>query len=343
MKIASRWFAITLAAALSGPLAWTQTAPTTTKPVVPLQLKPLSNAPITIHMIDESKTIYQAIGKLAGLTVLFDPDYISKRVQVDLTNASLSDGLRIVGEIAGTFYKPLTPDTIFVAQNTYQKHRDLDDLEDETFYLKNATQPADANELIAALRNILPADAKVYLVIDEDAIVVRTTPELLVLTQKLLNDLDLPKKAYRLTYTVTEMDGTKLIGTHHVAMLAVSGQQIKVKQGSKVPIATGSYNTASTDNKAAGVQTQYTYIDVGLNYDSMLTAVGDFAMLKADVERSSVAPEPSGVGAQDPIVNQTSLQGTFLLAPGKPARLGSLDMPGSSHHLDIEATLEQLH
>src|ERR1017187_410630 len=89
MKIGSRWFAITLAAALSGPLAWTQTAPTTTKPVVPLQLKPLANAPITIHMIDESKTIYQAIGKLAGLTVLFDPDYISKRVQVDLTNASL--------------------------------------------------------------------------------------------------------------------------------------------------------------------------------------------------------------------------------------------------------------
>jgi type II secretory pathway component GspD/PulD (secretin) len=339
MKIAIKLFAITLAAALSGPIAWTQ-APTTTKPVVPMQLKPLSNAPITMHAVDDSKTLYQTIGKLAGLNVLFDADYQSKRVQVDFTNASLSDALRIVGEIAGTFYKPLTPDTIFVAQDTTMKHRDLDDLEDETFYLKNATQQADANELVAALRNILPPDAKVYLVIGEDAIVVRTTPELLVLTQKLLNDLDLPKKAYRLTYTVTEMDGTKLIGTHHVVVLAVSGQQVKVKQGSKVPIATGSY---SADNKAAGVQTQFTYIDVGLNFDSTLMAMGDSAMLKADVERSSVAPEASGVGAQDPIVNQTSLQGTFLLAPGKPARIGSLDMPGSSHHLDIEATLEPLH
>jgi len=262
---------------------------------------------------------------------------------VDFTNASLSDSLRIVGEMAGTFYTPLTPDTIFVAQNTLQKHRDLDDLEDETFYLKNAAQQADANEVVAALRNILPPEAKVYLVIGEDAIVVRTTPELLVLTQKLLNDLDLPKKTYHLTYTVTEMDGAKLIGAHHVAMLAVDGQNVKVKQGSKVPIATGSFNTASGDNKAAGVQTQYTYIDVGLNFDSTLTAVGDSAMLKAYIERSSVAPEASGVGAQDPIVNQTSVQGVFLLAPGKPARIGSLDMPGSSHHLDIEATLEPLH
>jgi general secretion pathway protein D len=343
MKIASKLFAITLAAALSGPIAWAQTAPTTTKPVVPLQLKPLSNSPITLHVVDDSKTIYQAIGKLAGLTVLFDPDYTCKRVQVDFTNASLSDALRIVGEITGTFYKPLTPETIFVAQNTLQKHRDLDDLEDETFYLKNATQQPDANELVAALRNILPPDAKVYLVISEDAIVVRTTPELLVLTQKLLNDLDLPKKTYHLTYTVTEMDGTKPIGTQHFGVLAVSGQQNVLKQGNRVPVATGSYNTTSTEDKAAGVQTQYTYIDVGLNFDSTLTAMGDSAMLKADVERSSVAPEASGVGAQDPIVNQTSLQGVFLLAPGKPARLGSLDMPGSSHHLDIEATLEQLH
>lgn len=343
MKIASRWFAITLAAALSGPIAWGQTALTTAKPVTPMQLKPLSNSPITLHAVDESKTIYQAIGKLAGLNVLFDPDYTSRRVQVDLTNASLSDGLRIVGEIAGTFYKPLTPDTILVAQNTLQKHHDLDDQADETFYLKNATQQADANEMVAALRNMLSPESKVYLVISEDAIVIRTTPELLMRAQKLLNDLDLPKKAYRLTYTITEMDGTKLIGTHHIAMLAVAGQQIKVKQGSKVPIATGSFNTASSDNKAAGVQTQYTYIDVGLDFDSVLTAMGDSAMLKADVERSSVAPEASGVGAQDPIVSQTSLQGVFLLAPGKPARLGSLDMPGSSHHLDIEATLEQLH
>jgi type II secretory pathway component GspD/PulD (secretin) len=343
MKIARRLFAIILAAALSGIVAGAQTALTNARPVKPMQLQPLSKAPITMHMMDESKTIYQAIGKLAGLNVLFDPSYESKRVQVDFTNASLSDALRIVGELTGTFYKPFTPDTILVAANTAAKHHDLDDEEDETFYLKNASGAADANEMVAALRNMLSPESKVYLVISQDAIVVRTTPELLLRAQTLLNDLDLPKKAFRLTYTVTEMDGAKPVATHHVAMIAISGQNIKVKQGSRVPIATGAFNTASTDNKAAGVQTQYTYIDVGMNFDSTLTAMGDSAMLKADVERSSVAPEASGVGAQDPIINQTSVQGVFLLAVGKPARIGSLDMPGTSHRLDIDATLEPLH
>ena len=68
-------------------------------------------------MVEDSKNIYQAIGKLAGLNVLFDPDYVSKRIPIDLTNVSLGDALRIVGDIAGTFYKPVTADTIFVAQN----------------------------------------------------------------------------------------------------------------------------------------------------------------------------------------------------------------------------------
>lgn len=343
MKIPTKLFAITLAAALSGSIAGAQSALTTTTPVTPMQLKPLSNAPLTLHIIDDSKTIYLAIGKLAGLNVLFDPDYVSKRVPVDLTNASLSDTLRILGEISGTFYKPMTPDTIFVAANTHQKHTDLDDQEDETFYLKNATQQADANEVVAALRNLLPPEAKVYLVNSEDAIVIRTTPELLVHARAFLNDLDLPKKAYRLTYTVTEMDGTKSVGTHRFATIAVSGQNIKVKQGSKVPIATGSFNTASSDTKAAGTQTQYTYLDIGMIFDSTLTAMGDSAMLKAYVERSSVAPEASGVGAQDPIINESSLSGVFLLTQGKPARIGSLDMPGTTHHLDIDATLEPIH
>ncbi len=59
-------------------------------------------------MVEDVKVIYQAIGKAAGLNVLFDPDYTSKRIPVDLNNVTWSDALRIVGAIAGTFYKPVT-------------------------------------------------------------------------------------------------------------------------------------------------------------------------------------------------------------------------------------------
>ena len=337
--------AVTLLLLSAAPIALAQAPATTTKPVTPLQLKPASSAPITIHMLDDARNIYLAIGKLAGLTVLFDPDYQSKKVQVDVTNVSLSDALRIVGEIAGAFYEPLTPDTIYVAANTHQKHTDLDELDDETIYLKNTSQAAEANEIVTALRNMLSAESKVFLVASENAIVFRTTPENLVRARKLLNDLDVPKKTYRLTYTVTEMDAGKRVGTQHFAMVIVSGQRSTLKQGSKVPIATGSYNATATTGDhplGAGVQTQFTYLDIGMNFNATLQPMGSDSRLQFNVEQSSLAPETSGVGPQDPIVRQTSLQGEATLTPGKPTMLGSVDIPGSTRHLDIEVLMEPL-
>jgi type II secretory pathway component GspD/PulD (secretin) len=344
-KLAIALSAVTLAALLAGPMAFAQRPPTTRNRVTPIQLKPTSNAPITLHMTDDSKNIYLAIGKMAGLNVLFDPDYNPKHVQVDINNAPLTDALRIVGELTGTFYKPEDSNTIFVAQNSRQKHADFDDLADETFYLKNAVYQSDANEVVTALRNILPAESKVFLVANENAIVVRTTPELLGVTQTLLNDLDRPKKAYRLTYTVTEMDGTRRVGIQHFAMVVVSGQQSTLKQGSRVPIATGSYNatvTAGANPAPAGVQTQFTYLDIGMNFDATLTALENGALLKSSIEQSSLAPETSGVGPQDPVVRQTSLKGMFYLTPNKPLNLGAVDIPGSTRHLDVEVVMEPL-
>ena len=344
-KLATALSVITLTALLAGPIALAQKPPTTRDRVTPVQLKPLSNAPITLHATDDSKAIYLAIGKTAGLNVLFDPDYMSHHVQVDLTNASLLDALRIVGELTGTFYKPEDSNTIFVAQNSRQKHNDFDDLADETFYLKNASQQADANEIVTCLRNILSAESKVFLVSSENAIVVRATPELLAVTQALLNDLDRPKKTYRLTYTVSEMDGTKRVGVQHFAMVVVSGQQSTLKQGSRVPIATGSYNAVATSGdspRPAGMQTQFTYLDIGMNFDATLTATENGAMLKSSIEQSSVAPETSGVGPQDPVVRQTSLRGMFFVTPNKPLVLGAVDIPGSTRHLDVEVIMEPL-
>ena len=127
--------------------------------------------------MEDAKVIYQAIGKSAGLNVLFDPDFQSKRIPVDLTNISPLDALRIVGTIAKAFYKPVTPNTIFVAQNNRTKHTDLDELAMQTFYLTNAIAPNDANEVVTTLRNLLDPSIKVYPVLSQNAIVMRATPD----------------------------------------------------------------------------------------------------------------------------------------------------------------------
>lgn len=331
MKLIHGLITATLAVTLSVPAAWAQAMPTTTAPVAPLQLKPTSNAPITLHMVDDSKAIYQAIGKSAGIDVVFDSDYVGKHVAVDLTNVSLSDALRITGEICGTFYKPLTANSIFVAQNNAIKHRDLDDTVVHTFYLTNTNQQEAYNEIVTALRNALSQEDKIYPVPNQNAIIVTATAEHIVLAQKLINDLDRPKKNYRLTFTVTEMDGSKQIGTQHYAMILASGQTTSLKLGNRVPIATGTGN-----------QTQVTYIDVGMNIDVTLTGMGDGAMLKSSVDQSDAAPQKPEAAIQQPIIRQASLKGESFLAPGKTLALGSLDIPGSTSHLNVDVVMDPL-
>lgn len=207
----------------------------------------------------------------------------------------------------------------------------------QTFYLTNVvSQSNDGNEILTAMRNILsPRTTKVYFVPGQNAIVVRATPDDLALAQKLIKDLDRPKKTYRLTYTFTEMDGGKSIGTQHFAMIVVSGERTTLKQGSKVPLVTGSYDSGKSQ-----AQTQVTYEDVGLNFDVSLDESVNGVRLRSTVEQSSVAEQVSGVGPQDPVIRQTVLRSTSFLTPGKPLILGSLDIPGSTRRLDVEVVME---
>jgi general secretion pathway protein D len=157
----------------------------------PVQLKPLSTEPLTLHMTEDAKTIYQAIGKAAGINVLFDPDYTSKRVQVDLANMTLLDALRVVGTMSNTFWRPITSNSIFVAANTRTKRQEQDEQAVQTFYLSNAWQQNDLNDVQTALRNVLTGpNFKVYAVPSQNAIVVRGTPDELMLAQMLIDDLD---------------------------------------------------------------------------------------------------------------------------------------------------------
>ncbi|HKF47995.1 MAG TPA: cohesin domain-containing protein [Terracidiphilus sp.] len=155
----------------------------------PVELKPVTNEPLTLHMAEDSKVVYQAIGRAAGINVLFDPDYNSKRIQVDLQNSTLMDALRIVGVLSNTFWRPVTSNTIFVAQNSRSKRTELDESAVQTFYLSNAWQQNDLNDVQTALRNVLTS-IKVYGLASQNALVVRGTPDELLLAQKLINDLD---------------------------------------------------------------------------------------------------------------------------------------------------------
>jgi hypothetical protein len=210
----------------------------------------------------------------------------------------------------------------------------------KTFYFNSVTAGSpEEKDIVFAVRSILGSSHASAVPVDVlNAIVIQGTPDELATAQKIIDDLDKPKKTYRLTYTVTEMDGTRRIGAQHFAMVLIPGQRTTLNESSKVPIATGSY---------PGAQTQFTYIDVGMTFDATVTELGKGVRLQSKVTQASAAapeessPEGKVSVAGQPVRRETSLEGASFLTLGKPMVLGSVDLPGSTRHLEVEALMEE--
>jgi type II secretory pathway component GspD/PulD (secretin) len=205
----------------------------------------------------------------------------------------------------------------------------------QTLYLNSVAEMHDANDMVTDLRNMLPK-ARVYYVESQNAVSIRGSADDIQLAQKILSDIDQPRKIYRLTYSITQTDGGKQLGAQKVALIAVdSAGKTILKQGGRVPIITGTSDTGSTTQNS-----QVQYLDVGLDIEASVEASTHGVMLHSKIEQSSVADEKSSVGAQDPVVHQTVLEGVSALVPGKPLVLGSLDIPGSTRHEEVDVVSE---
>src|SRR6185437_6527859 len=158
----------------------------------PVELGAIPNVPINLKITEDSKVIYETIGKLAGINVLFDPEYTSRRIKVELNSVSLEDALQIVAMESKTFWRPVTSNTIFVAADNPAKRKELEQSVIKTFYLSNLSQPTELQDVVNALRQILEIQ-RIQPLPSEGAIVVRGTPDQVALAQKLVGDLDKSK------------------------------------------------------------------------------------------------------------------------------------------------------
>jgi len=363
----------------------------------PPQLKPMSNEPLTLHMVEDTKVVYQTVGKAAGINVLFDPDFHSTRIQVDLTNVSIFDALRILGTISSTFWRPITANTIFVAANTRGKRTELEEEAVQTFYLTNVAQQNDLNDIQTALRNVFTT-AKLYGVPSQNAIIMRGTPDELMLAEKLINDLDKARAEVVVDVAVMEVSRDKLrnigiqlpqtggvsfqqsnannsststgttttststttssltlnnlahlnstnfavtIGSAAVNLLlsdtdtkilqnprlrASDNQKSSLKIGEKLPVATGSYQAGvATAVTSSLVNTQFQYLDVGVNIDMTPTVHYDRDVsLKMKIEVSAQNGTSNLGGISEPIITQRTIEQTIRLREGEASILSGI-------------------
>jgi general secretion pathway protein D len=244
----------------------------------------------------------------------------------------------------------------------------------KTFYLTNVAQPSDLNDVVTTLRNIIPS-VKIYAVPAQNAIVLRATPDEILLAGQLIASLDLAKPEVLVDVYVMEVRRDKLrnigispptsltvtannsttsttlnqlgrsssysysIGQAAVEMLltdsdtrilqnpsirAVDGQKASLKVGLRIPVATGSYTTATSTTTSA-VQTQFQYIDTGVAVEMTPTIHQDRDVtMKLGVEISSQSGTDTISGVAEPIISQEKSEQVIRIKNGEVSILAGL-------------------
>jgi len=191
----------------------------------PVELTPISNVPITLKVTEKSNVIYETVGKLAGINVLFDPDYTPRQVRIELNGVTLEDALEIISFETKTFWRPVTPNTIFVAADSPAKRKELEQNVIKTFYLSNLSQPTELQDVVNAMRTILEV-SRIQQLPSQGAIVVRGTPDQVALAQKLVDDLDKSRPEVLIDVAVMQVsrDKSHTLGINPPTNLSVALQ-----------------------------------------------------------------------------------------------------------------------
>ncbi len=360
----------------------------------PVALAQFPDSPITaLEMTDDSKVEYETIGKLAGINVLFDPDYTSRRLAIKLKNVSLQEALDILALESRTFWRPVTPNTVFVAQDTQAKRRELEQNVVKTFYLGNVSGPTDLQDIVNAIRTVLEVQ-RIQQIPSQSAIVIKGTPDQLALAAKMIDDIDKSKPevivdvwvaqvrrdklrnlgitppqnltvALQGTNTSSTTNGTTttsggglnfndlqhLNSTNYAvtidplkAVAILSDTDSKIMQNpkiratdnekatltiaDKIPIATGSFGTPlgiGTGVGSVGVNTQFTYTDVGVKMEITPRVHPDGQVtLKTSMEISNLNGSQTIGGITQPIISTRKIEHTIRLMDGETNLMGGI-------------------
>ena len=208
----------------------------------PMDLAPIANVPITLKLTEDTKVIYETVGKLAGVNVLFDPDYTSRRIKIELNSVTLEDALAIVALESKTFWRAVTPNTIFVAPDNPAKRKEIETNVIKTFYLSNVSTPTELQDLVNAMRQILEIP-RIQQLPSQNAIVVRGTPDQVALAEKLISDIDKAKPEVIVEVVIMQVSRDKI---RNLGINPPTSAQVQLQPNITTSTSTTTNTTGST-------------------------------------------------------------------------------------------------
>ena len=360
-------------------------------PSMEAQLRPTLTGPISLRMTQEAEAIFKTIGELAGLNVIFDPDFRSTRISVELDDLTVFEALDILALQTRTFWKPINPKTIIVAPENQQKRREYEKHILKTIYLTNSVNPTDITEAITAIRTLLNMRF-IAQSTSMNAIILRDTPDKVAIAEKIIDDIDKGKAEVLVQATVLEVDRNELrelgilppLGTtlsfdsgaggggtgdggaagtgnsqisirdldtinsgsfnlvipdsvarflasssntrlvQNPSVRATDGKLAQIRIGSRVPVASGSFQPAFVGATGTPV-VQFQYIDVGVNLDITPRVLLNREIAMTVIVQVQATAGTSFIGGVSlPVFTNRSIQHEIRLREGETNILGGL-------------------
>jgi general secretion pathway protein D len=152
-----------------------------------------------------SRMVFMALGRLAGINLVFDPGFREAPISIDLRKASLEDALASVTVSTRTFYRVTAQNTITIVPDTAAKRREYEESIVRTFYLSNA----DIKEVIDLLRVVVDV-RQISPITATNAIAVKDTPERVAVAARIISAIDKARPEVVIDVELLEVDRFRL-------------------------------------------------------------------------------------------------------------------------------------
>jgi len=203
----------------------------------PPELKPQLNKPVTLELRDVNiKVAFEALSRATGINFILDKDIKPEtKATIFIKKARIEDAIDMVLSSNGLQKKVLSENTVLVFPSTPAKLKDYQDLMIRSFYFSNTS----AKQVSILLKTMLKTKD---IFVDErlNMLVMRDTPEVIRIAEKLVAANDLEDPEVMLDIEVLEVSRSRLqelgiVYPNQLAVLPVANLTLEALKSVKSP------------------------------------------------------------------------------------------------------------
>jgi hypothetical protein len=143
------------------------------------------------------------------------------------------------------------------------------------------------------------------------------------------------RDVYKVDFNIRDSGDAGAKSGRKYSMVLNSGIKGVFKVGNRVPTATGVAN-------GSVMNTQFTYIDVGMNVDVTVNEQGAKFAFRSSLDISTAVQAAKDAPVQNPTISQIRLDIDTSVVPGKPSIVASFDDPVTGRKFDVEVTIVKM-